>query len=159
MSRRPRNIYVPLDVEFFDNDRVIQAGEQAGWLYLAMCCRAKRLLSDGVLTTVHIERLHVKGWRGRLKRLVDAGLVVETDDGRWLILGWLEKNLSAAQVDAMRAADRVRKGGSSRTDSERNPSGIRADPREVEVEEKRREVEVVPTTEGRVPAKPLRVIS
>ena len=156
MARKPRNIYLPLDVEFFDNEKVLRAGERAGWLYLSMCCRAKRLLSDGVLSEHQIDRLHVPGWRKRLATLVDVGLVVPTDDGRFLIIGWLEKNLSAAQVESMRAADRARKG----LDSSRNPTGIQADPREVEVEgEGQEEVEVVSTTDGHVPARPLRVVS
>lgn len=155
MARRPRGIYLPLDIEFFDNDRVITAGEKPAWLYLAMCCRAKRLLSDGVLSEQQIDRLHVPGWRKRLDKLVEVGLVVPTDDGRYLIIGWLERNLSAARVESMRAADRARKGSSS----DRIPTGIQADPREVEEEEKRREVEVVSTTDGLDAARPLRVIS
>lgn len=155
MARRPRNVYLPLDIEFFDNERILTAGEKAGWLYLAMCCRSKRLLSDGLLTPTQIERLHVPGWKARLAKLVETGLVVGTDDGRFLILGWLERNLSAEQVEQQRARDRVRK------DSARNPDGIRTDPREVEVEGKRseEEVEVDLPTEGHMPGCALRVIS
>lgn len=145
MARKPRGIYLPLDIEFFDNDKILSAGEKAGWLYLAMCCRAKRLLSDGVLSVQQIDRLHITGWRKRLDQLVSVGLVMPTDDGRYLILGWLERNLSAERVEQMRAADRRRKG----LDSDRNPTGIQPDPREVEGEEKEREVEVVSTTEAR----------
>lgn len=153
MSRRPRNIYLPLDVEFFDNDRVITAGEKAGWLYIAMCCRSKRLLSDGVLSVQQIDRLHVPAWKQRLAALLEVGLVVPTDDGRYLILGWLERNMSAEQVDQARARDRFRK------DSSRNPTGIRADPREVEEKVREEEVEVVLPEEGAVPGRTLRVIS
>lgn len=153
MARKPRGIYLPLDIEFFDNDRVISAGEKAGWLYIAMCCRAKRLLSDGVLSEQQIDRLHITGWRKRLDALLDVGLVVPTDDDRFLILGWLERNLSAEQVEQSRARDRVRK------DSARNPSGIRTDPREVEEKRREEEVEVVSPEEGCHAARPLRVIS
>lgn len=153
MPRKPRGIYLPLDIEFFDNDRVIRAGEKAGWLFIAMCCRAKRLLSDGVLSEQQIDRLHIAGWRRRLDTLIEVGLVIPTDDGRFLILGWLERNMSAEQVEAARARDRVRK------DSARNTTGVRADPREVEEKTREEEVEVVSTTDVRVPARPLRVIS
>lgn len=153
MARKPRGIYLPLDIEFFDNDRVIRAGEKAGWLYIAMCCRAKRLLSDGILSEQQIDRLHIAGWRKRLDALIDVGLVIPTDDDRFLILGWLERNMSAEQVEQSRARDRVRK------DSVRNPSGIRTDPREVEEKRSRREVEVVSPTDESDPARPLRVIS
>lgn len=50
MARAASRIYVPLDVNFFDDDKVMQAGEAAGWLYLRMCTRAKLLDSDGVMT-------------------------------------------------------------------------------------------------------------
>jgi hypothetical protein len=143
MARKARGIYLPLDIEFFDNDKVISAGEKAGWLYIAMCCRSKGLLSDGVLSEQQISRLHIAGWRKRLDTLVDVGLVVLADDGRYIIVGWLERNMSAAQVQAARERDRVRK------DSTRNPAGQTADPREVEVEDRdQEEVEVVPTTES-----------
>lgn len=154
MARKPRGVYLPLDVEFFENDKVLEAGEKAGWLYIAMCCRSKKLLSDGVLSLRQIDRLHITGWRKRLDTLIDVGLVMATDDDRYLIIGWLERNLSASRVEQIRAADRARKG----TDSGRNPDGIQSDPREVEVEGKEREVEVVSTTEG-APAHSLRMIS
>jgi hypothetical protein len=153
MARKPRNVYLPLDIEFFDNERVLTAGEKAGWLYLAMCCRSKRLLSDGLLTPQQIDRLHIPGWRTRLAKLVETGLVVGTDDGRYLILGWLERNLSAEQVEQHRAKDRVRK------DSARIPDGIQPDPREVEGKRREEEVEVVSTTDAAVPGRALRVIS
>lgn len=153
MARKARGIYLPLDIEFFDNDRVITAGEKAGWLYIAMCCRSKRLLSDGILSEQQIDRLHIAGWRKRLDTLIAAGLVVPTDDGRYLILGWLERNMSAEQVEKARARDRVRK------DSARNPDGIHADPREVEEKVREEEVEVVSPTDSSVSARPLRVIS
>ncbi len=102
--------YVPLDVEFFDNDKILNAGEKAAYLYLAMCCRAKKLLSDGRLSSSQVERLHVPGWKQRLTALVTAGLVVVTDDGGYLIIGWLERNLSALQVEEHRDRDRARKG-------------------------------------------------
>lgn len=153
MARKARGVYLPLDVEFFDNDKVLEVGEKAGWLYLAMCCRTKRLLSDGVLSLHQIDRLHIAGWRKRLDALVAVQLVIPTDDGRFLIIGWLERNLSAEQVENSRERDRVRK------DSTRNPAGVQPDPREVEEKRREEEVEVVSATDGSVPGRPLRVIS
>ncbi len=109
MPRRPRMTYVPLDVEFFDNERILNAGEKAAYLYLAMCCRAKKLLSDGRLSPSQVERLHVPGWKQRLTALVEAGLVVDLDDGGYGIVGWLERNLSALQVEEHRDRDKARK--------------------------------------------------
>lgn len=142
MGRKPGMIYFPLDVEFFDNDKILTVGERPGWLYLAMNARAKKLLTDGLLTRLQIERLHISGWQKRLDALVDAKLVMVTDDGRYLIIGFLERNMSAAQVAAKRAADRDRKGA----DSERNPSGIHADPKRSEGKVEREGSEVAPAT-------------
>jgi hypothetical protein len=137
MPRRARNVYLPLDVEFFDNEKVLTAGERAGWLYIAMCCRAKRLLTDGILSEQQIDRLSIPGWRRRLSDLLRVGLVLPTDDGRYLIVGFLERNLSAEQVEQVREKDRKRKG--FQTDSERNPDGIPTDPREEKRSSERRE--------------------
>ena len=127
MGRKPGMIYVPLDVEFFDNDKVLEAGEKAGWLFLAMTARAKKLLTDGVLTESQIARLHVTGWKARLKALVAEGLVEDQGEGRWLIVGFLERNMSAAEVEQKRAADRARKASTTPPDSDPPPRGIRRD--------------------------------
>lgn len=165
MARRPRMTYVPLDVEFFDNERVLVAGEKAAYLYLAMCCRAKKLLSDGILSVLQVERLQVPGWKRRMADLIDAGLVVLLDDGRYVIIGWLERNLSAQQVESLRRKDRGRKASDDGpdsgpippgipTDSAPIPDGFRVDPKGREVEGKGREVEVdLPTDRP-----PLRVL-
>ncbi len=153
MPRRPRSVYVPLDVDFFDNDKVLSAVEKAGWLYLAMCCRAKSIVSDGVLSAQQIERLGVQGWRQRMARLLDTRLVVALDDGRYLIVGFLERNPSAAELLEHRRRDAARKGvGSARIPGGIQPeSGAEGKGRE----EKRREVDVDRTTDR---ARGLRVV-
>jgi hypothetical protein len=139
-------IYVPLDVDFFENDKILEAGEKAGWLYLAMLCRVKRLKQDGALTTLQIERLQITGWRNRLSMLVSEGLVLLLDDGRYLVIGWLERNPSQAELADYRRKDSDRKKPRSAADSVRIPSGTTTDsePEEKRREEKRREVEVKP---------------
>ena len=130
MPRKAR-LYVPLDVEFFDNEKILGVGEKAGWLYLAMLCEAKRRMSDGVVTKRQLVALQVPGWQQRLATLISAGLVLETDaPDRWLIEAFLDWNLSAEQVLRGREKDRIRK------DSGRNDSGTSADSRQnlVEVE-------------------------
>lgn len=103
-------IYVPLDAAFFDDDKVVEAGEAAGWLYLNMVCRVKQLDSDGVLTRPQISRLSVTGWQKRLARLVEVGLVRESDEG-FAISAWLKwHEPSAVRSARARAAANARWG-------------------------------------------------
>ncbi len=136
MPRTPRMVYVPLDVEFFDNAKVLEAGEKPGWLYLNMLARAKRIEVDGVLTTQQVERLQVSGWKARMTRLIEVGLVARIDDGRYVITGFLQRNPSADELAEYRRKDAQRK----RPDSKRNDAGIpRGMPTESGAEGKRSE--------------------
>lgn len=115
MSRASR-IYVPLDVAFFDDARIVAAGEKAAWLYLAMLTKAKALDSDGALTRAQVARLAIPGWQARLKALADVGAVeIAGDEVR--IRGWLNWNESSAdrggrleQQRKAKAQYRARKG-------------------------------------------------
>lgn len=108
MGRRANRIYVPLDANFFDDDKIVRAGEAAGWLYLNMCAKAKQLDTDGILTRAQVERLAVKGWPKRLDALLAVDAVVEVD-GQIGICGWLNWNDSVEDRAAKRQADRDRK--------------------------------------------------
>lgn len=95
MSRAATKIYVPLDVAFFDDARIVAAGEKAAWLYLNMLTKAKSLDSDGTLTRAQVARLAVPGWQARLKALAEVGAVSVVGDDV-LISGWLKWNESSA---------------------------------------------------------------
>lgn len=111
MARTATRFYVPLDVNFFDDDKIVEAGEAAGWLYLNIMTKAKQLDSDGLLTRAQIERLGVRGWQRRLARLLEVDAIEETTPGVYVIPGWLTWNESkAARADRLRA-DRERKNG------------------------------------------------
>jgi hypothetical protein len=111
MARVASRIYVPLDVNFFDDDKVLAAGEAAAWLYLNMCARAKLVDNDGVLTRQQIERLGVRGFPKRLAALVANGLVTETITDLYFIEGWLNWNESKAKRQERLKAERDRKKG------------------------------------------------
>jgi hypothetical protein len=108
MARTASRIYVPLDATFFDDDKVIEAGEAAGWLYLNMLARAKQLDTDGVLTTPQMERLHVRNWRQRVKKLTEVGLI-EDALGVYGIVGWLKWNESVAARATRLESERIAK--------------------------------------------------
>ena len=111
MARTATRIYVPLDVTFFDDVKVVDAGEAAAWLYLNMMVKAKQLDSDGLMSEAQIERLRIRGWRRRLDALVAVGLVAQTLPGVYVIVGWLNWNESRDARAARLKADRDRKKG------------------------------------------------
>lgn len=113
-------MFLPLDVNFMDDPLITACGEQPGWLYVAMCLKAKALLSDGVLTEPQVEKLAVKDWRKRLDRLLQVAdrdgktLVIDITDAndpvrRYWISGWDSHNDRAETVDERRAKDAARK--------------------------------------------------
>lgn len=112
MSRKSTRIYLPLDVSFMDDEKIIRAGEQAGWLYLAMALRCKALGVDGVLSDVQIARLHVPDWQERLALLVTEKAVTPRKGG-YLLPAYLKWNESTKEKEERLERDRKRKAGSS----------------------------------------------
>ena len=110
MSRKSARIYLPLDVSFMDDDKIIRAGEQAGWLYLAMALKCKALGVDGVLSDVQIARLHVPDWHDRLEVLIREKAVVERKTG-YFLPAYLSWNESTKEKAARLERDRKRKAG------------------------------------------------
>lgn len=108
MSRVASKIYVPLDVAFFDDARMVEAGEKAQYLYLNMLTKAKGVDSDGVLTRAQVARLAVPGWQARLKALESVGAVTLVGD-QVVITGWLKWNESAETRRQRLEEDRRRK--------------------------------------------------
>jgi hypothetical protein len=117
---RARRLYVPLDVGFFDDARIIRAGERAAVMYLKMLVLVKTREADGILESEHLARLHLADWRKRLVRLLDEGLVLEMEDGRYLIPSWSKWNELSHQRAERLARDRDRKRGPL-------PPGIRSE--------------------------------
>lgn len=140
MARRKGGLYLPLDVQFFEDPKVLRAGEKAGWLYLNMALACKRLGTDGVLEHIQIERLHVPNWRGRLSILIREQLVLDYENGTYALASWLIHNDPIAVVTERRQQDAARKRGVHA----QPPHGLRTDSapsRSVErSREKRREV-------------------
>lgn len=122
MARSAR-IYVPLDAALFDQDAIIDAGERATYLYIAILCRIKQLESDGVISTRQVAKLAISGWQNRLQALVRTGLLV-TEPGleQYIVPSWAKWNELSHQRAARLAKDRERK-----KDSGRNPDGFHAD--------------------------------
>lgn len=120
MPRRKGGLFLPLDVNFMDDPRIVRAGRDAAWLYLAMALACKRLNTDGRLESLQVGRLHITGWKKLLPILLHEELVLDLDDGAYTIAAWFRHNDPAAVVAERRASDAARKRGQS-------PNGIRTE--------------------------------
>ena len=87
--------------------KTVAAGNAAMGLWVRAGAWSMQTLSDGFVPT-HMARS--LGTRGEAKRLVDAGLWVEKDDG-YLFHEWTQRQPSRAKVQADREdnAERLRK--------------------------------------------------
>lgn len=108
MARIASKIYVPLDVSFFDDDKIIDVGEKSGWLFLNMMTRAKALDSDGELSIGQMSRLGISDWKKRITALIDAELI-ELRDDVYCITSWLQWNESSQKRRERLEKDRKNK--------------------------------------------------
>lgn len=132
MPRRKGGLWLPLEVNFMEDDRIVEAGEKAAWLYLSMCLASKRLGTDGMLTSRQVERLHVAGWSQRLSVLLRLHLIEDIGADLWGIPAWLGHNDPQVKIEQLRERDRARKSG-------KVPSGIRPESAPTPSVEKSRE--------------------
>lgn len=148
MPRRKGGLFLPLDVGFPDDDRIVEAGERPAWLYLCMALASKRLGTDGLLTARQVERLHVSSWQARLAELVRVGLVLRVDDGTYGIAAWRNHNDPIALVRERQAKDAERKRTS-------RPNGLRTETGRTPGVEKREEEKSTSDATGHDPSKPV----
>lgn len=133
-----RRLYVPLSVSTHLDSRIAEAGDIGELLWYRLLQVVKANESDGMIGHAQAVKLHSKR---AVDALVRVGLLRPSDDGkRYALAGWLDWNLSAAQIDARRRADRDRKANGkptdpdpfppgNGTDSDDIPSGIQPDPK------------------------------
>lgn len=107
MSRA--GLYVPLDVNFPDDDRIEEVGPEAAGIYTFALCLAKRLGSDGRVTRNKLMKLG--GTRASIGALVLVGLLIESEDdpGALVIAAWLDHNAPMSDIQQRRADDAQRK--------------------------------------------------
>jgi hypothetical protein len=97
-------LYVPLDVNYFEDDKIIRAGPLAELLYVRSLAFAKRNGSDGRITLEQL-RYITDGIPNRhryVTRLTQVGLWEVNGDG-WYIAAWLKRNPKAAEVHQVRS--------------------------------------------------------
>lgn len=87
MSKTGRT-WFPLDVNYTSDDRVLEAGERAGWLYLAMLGKIYSSRQHGVITRKQVGTLGVPGWEKRMTDLQRVGLIKSLDPEVYLVPAW-----------------------------------------------------------------------
>lgn len=108
--------YAPLDTKFPEHPKVIGLSDAAFRLYVEALCHAKKYQTDGLVGSAALPRLHRRGVK-LAGELVGVGLWHAVEGG-YEINGFLERNLSRDQVDALREERREagRKGGKAKAE-------------------------------------------
>lgn len=121
--------WIKLHDNFWENPKVLAAGEDAALLYIQGLSYCSRNLTDGAIPTPALRNLTAKREAKTLARvLVREGLWVETSTG-WQVHDYLKVQRSREQVEAERekARQRQRKSrvtASSRRDSRRTSDEV-----------------------------------
>lgn len=134
-------LYVPLDVNFSDDDKVMECSAEAHLLYIRSLLLSKRTQSDGFVHHRQLRRL-TEGFRYLadcdvgpvlVAELVDVGLWDELEDG-WLIAAFTAHNQTSEQLAEKKAKEAERRrnkrtSGMSETSARTDPTveSVRAD--------------------------------
>jgi hypothetical protein len=98
-------LFVPLDVNYPDNPRIIASGEKAEVLYVRGLCLAKRTMKDGFIDAHQLSRMGLTGVDARAESLCHHGLWKKVKGG-FKIVGWSGRNPSAKEITAKADAKR-----------------------------------------------------
>jgi len=104
-----KGLFVPIDVNFPIDPKVVRVSAAAKLTYLQSLMLAKQLLTDGRLEAKHLYHAldpeHVPQAAEIAAELVAAGLWEECEDG-WMIPAWLKHNKPAREVEHDAASKR-----------------------------------------------------
>lgn len=110
MAIRKPGAYAPLSAHYADDERIMEAGEDAELLFCRMLAYAARTpLTEGWISeVVMMTRLGFTDPTDRIERLMKVCLI-ERDDSGYQIVSWLRWNKSAEEMGRERSRDRRRK--------------------------------------------------
>lgn len=94
------DLFVPLDVNFQDDDKLLAVSAAAELVYIRAMALSKRLLSDGYIAPSHLRRLCDKlddRPEDLADELVDRGLLAPLDGG-YRIVAWMKHNKPADEI-------------------------------------------------------------
>lgn len=99
---KPQRRWMPVDVAFTRDDKVLEAGWPAAELYLAGLGHLTTTASfDGKISRQTVSKLGVSRWDHMANRLVKAGLWDEIDPDTYRVSAWLawqQESESAART-------------------------------------------------------------
>lgn len=142
----PRRPFLPLDVAFMDDDKIVEAGAVASWCFLAMLLGCKRYGTDGTLTSPQMGRLGVDKWAKSVETLISVGLVMDVSESEnarkvFWIPSWSKWNLLAHERESRRQSAResaqARWKGHAKRNANRNATGNAVDDAKKRREENR----------------------
>ncbi len=100
-------LHIQLNVDYADDEKLADVSRSARLLYVDALCKAKRLLNDGIVTTTLLRKLMYPEPPAVATKA--ATELVNTGAWRWdedrqvyVIVAWLKRNKSRAQVEADR---------------------------------------------------------
>lgn len=100
--------WVRIDDTFPNHPKVLKAGPEAAWLYVACVCHSGHYLTDGFVDVDVIETLtRVKSWKRAADALVRVGLLDEVAGG-YQIHDYLDHQKSKETAEKERSANRER---------------------------------------------------
>lgn len=94
--------WLALDTGFTHDDKVLAAGERAGWLLLAIFGRIKSQGRAGEITRAEVATLGIPTWQPRLAALLRVGLVVEVEPEHYLVPRWDGWQTAPTRAEYMR---------------------------------------------------------
>ncbi|HEU5151103.1 MAG TPA: hypothetical protein VFU19_11430 [Iamia sp.] len=125
-SKPPPMLHLRVDVDQLDEDWWIDAtlADRGAWLTASLLC--KRRMTDGVVSRRLLAREGIDD--EQVQRLVDADRFEVTDDDQVLVIGFTDTNMTRAEYEAKKAADRERQARSrARRSATEDPSGVSHD--------------------------------
>lgn len=86
---KPRRVWIPLDVNFTREDKVLEAGWPAARLYLAGLGHLYgSAAKSGRISRQTVATLGVNRWPELAERLVKSGLWAEPDPDSYIVVAW-----------------------------------------------------------------------
>src|SRR5680860_742838 len=108
---RNKRKWVMLAVDYMDSAKLIRAGQDGELMFVRMVARCGGRLSDGYLEVAYVLRLCADlrgGPEAALESIRREGLVT-VEDGMVHLIGYLDHQISSAQINGALEADAARK--------------------------------------------------
>jgi hypothetical protein len=94
-------LYVPLKADFYEDPKIIRAGEAAELLYVHMLAYCSRTFTDGFIDDAQLARLGLKRVEKRAATLAQHALISRVDDSNshgYRVTAWLKHNPSVKEI-------------------------------------------------------------